>query len=151
MTYFGPPPPPEKKRTTTVVLIVVGVLAALCCGGAVIGGFVLAKSVTKAIGPVREAADSFLGDLEAGDTSTAYAALCSPARTEFTPAQFEQVLAARPKITEHKIASVNVGDFNGKVTGTVGAQLRYADGSSELQQFRLTKEGDSWHVCGHPY
>lgn len=151
MTYFGPPPPPKKSHTTRTILIVVGIVLVLCCGGAVAGGFALYKSVSKAVGPVQDTAGTFLGALETGNTATAYAELCSSAREQFTPTQFEQVLAGRPKIVSHKFLNTNVMDNNGVVTATVNAELRYADGSSETHLFRLTKESSEWRVCGNPY
>ena len=151
MTYFGPPAPPKKSHTTRTILIVVGIVLVLCCSGAAAVGFALAKRVDKAVGPAQDTAGAFLGDLESGNTATAYAQLCSSARRQFTAKQFDQIVTARPKIAGHKFLSTNVMNADGVVSATVDAKLSYADGSSESHLFQLTKESNAWRVCGNPY
>jgi hypothetical protein len=146
-----PPPPPPKKNTTRTVLIIVGVVLALCCCGAVVGGFALFKTVKSAVRPVQDTADAFIDHLEAGETSAAYASLCRQARAEFTPAQFDEIVAARPKIASHRIVSAFVHNTNGKTSATADAELKYADGSSETHTFQLVKDTSTWRVCGSPY
>ena len=148
---FAPPPPPPKKNTTRTVLIIVGIVVALCCCGAAVGGFFLFKTVKSAVGPAQDTADEFITHLEAGETSTAYASLCRQARAEFTPAQFDAIVSARPTITSHHIVSAFVQNTNGKTSATADAELTYADGSSETHTFTMVKDTGTWHVCGNPY
>ena len=116
-----------------------------------VGGFALFKTASQAIGPARDTADTFLDHLETGETATAYTYLCSQARGEFTPDQFDQIVDGRPKMAGHKIVGTNVMNTNGIVSASVDAELTYADGSSERHLFRLTKENGDWRVCGNPY
>jgi hypothetical protein len=146
-----PPPPPPKKNTTRTVLIVVGIVLALCCCGVAVGGFTLFRNVKSAVGPVQDTADNFIGHLEAGETSTAYTSLCPQARSQFTPAQFDAVVASRPKIISHKIVGAFVNTTNGHTSATADAELKYADGSSETHTFDIVKDGTAWMVCGNPY
>jgi hypothetical protein len=60
--------------------------------------------------------------LEAGETSTAYASLCRQARGEFTPAEFGDIVGARPKIASHHIVSAFVRNINGKTSATADAE-----------------------------
>ena len=87
-----PPPPPQKSNTLRIVLIVVGSVLALCCIGGVVGGVVLFKGVKTAIGPVQDATDEFITDLEKGDTTAAYALLCRDTRSAYPQATFADVM-----------------------------------------------------------
>ncbi len=148
-----PPPPAEPRRghTLRTVLIIVGVVAVLCCGGAITGGVVLFKSIQNATGPARTSVETFLGQLEAGQTDAAYQNLCSATRSRFTVEQFTQIVNARPRPRSYSIVSTNVSNYNGRVSASVDAALHYADGSSDNHRFQLVKESGNWRVCGQPY
>jgi hypothetical protein len=146
-----PQPPPKRGNTTKIVLIVVGVVLLLCCGGAAVGGFALYRGVSQATGPVLASTNAFLGHLEAGENDAAYDGLCTSTRARFTRAQFDQIIAGRPRLTRHTVTGVNVSTVNGTATGVVNATIGYSDGSSDNHQFELTKNGGAWKVCGDPY
>jgi hypothetical protein len=142
---------PRRSHTLRTVLIVVGVVAVLCCGGAITGGVVLFKSIQTATGPARTSVETFLDRLEAGQADAAYQSLCTATREQFTVEQFTQIVDARPKPQGYSIVSTNVANFNGRVSASVDATLRYADGSSDTHRFQLVKESGTWRICGQPY
>jgi Domain of unknown function (DUF4878) len=146
-----PPPPPPKSNTLRTVLIIVGVVLALCCVGGVIGGVFLFKGVKTAVGPVQDAADEFVGDLERGDTTAAYDLLCQDTRNAFPRIQFAQGVSTQPMIKSHHIDGASIRNFNGKTTATVTASLTMATGFVDQHTFPMVKENDRWKVCGNPY
>jgi hypothetical protein len=148
---YAVPAPPRPRRTLRTVLIVVGIVAVVCCGGAVTAGYFLFKGVSAATGPARDATNTFVGDLESGDTTGAYGLLCTDTQRRFTQDQFTEGVGGQPKISSHKIVGVNVLNANGSVSATVTAQLIQESGFSERHQFSLVKEGGAWKVCGDPY
>jgi hypothetical protein len=145
-----PPPPPRPRRTLRIVLIIVGIVLVVCCGGGGVGVYFLVKGVSKATAPARAAVDSFVTDLEQGNTSGAYALLCADARQQFTQDQFNQAVAAQP-VKSHSISGVNVLNSNGHVSANVTAQLTSDAGATQTRVIPVVKEGDAWKVCGHPY
>src|SRR5262245_38034428 len=145
------PPPPKQSHTLRTVLIVVGVALVVCCAGAIGGGYAIYRGVSAATGPVRDTVNAFLGDLEAGNTASAYEYLCGPVRSQYPGAVFAEVVSRRPKLSSHSIIGVNVNNVNGDVSGSVTARLRYADSSADLHVFHLAKEDGNWRICGDPY
>lgn len=123
----------------------------LCCGGAITAGVFLFRSVAGAAGPARAEVNDFLTDLETGRTDAAYAQLCVETQHRFSSAQFDQIAAGRPKPTAHSITNVSVMNYNGAVSATVSARLRYADASTDTHTFSLAKQGGAWRICGDPY
>src|SRR6266536_3467749 len=138
MTYnppYGPPtppygpPPPKKSNTLKIVLIVIGVIVALCCIGGAVCGYALyraAKTGTENSGPARDSVNTFLGNIEAGQTNAAYDSLCEATKGKFTREQFAEYVAASGNLT-------------------------YADGKSNRHTIKLVEEGGAWKVCGNPY
>ncbi|MFI6265343.1 hypothetical protein [Micromonospora sp. NPDC051006] len=151
MTHPYQVPQPPKRRTLRTVLIVVGVVVVLCCGGAGIGGFFLYKGVKGATDPARQAAESFVSDLEGGDADAAYGLLCSGTRGTYTRDAFVQGFAKQPKIRGHKVNGVNVSSVNGRTSATVNMALTLDSGFTDQHMFTLVKEDGAWKVCGQPY
>ncbi|MEH0972368.1 DUF4878 domain-containing protein [Micromonospora sp. CPCC 205546] len=151
MTHPYHVPQPPKRRTLRTVLIVVGVVAVLCCGGAGIGGFFLYKGVKGATDPARQAAESFVSHLEAGDPDAAYELLCGDTRGGYTREAFAQGVAQQPKIQSHKVDGVNVSSVNGRTSATVNMALTLDSGFTDRHTFLLVKEEGAWKVCGQPY
>lgn len=151
MTYPYQLPQQPKRRTLRTVLIVVGVVVVLCCGGAGIGGFFLFKGVKGATDPARQAAESFVSDLEAGDADAAYGLLCSDTRGRYARDAFGQGVAKQPKIRGHKVNGVNVSSVNGRTSATVNMALTLDSGFTDQHTFTLAKEDGAWRVCGQPY
>ncbi|SCG40542.1 protein of unknown function [Micromonospora echinaurantiaca] len=133
------------------MLIVVGVVLVLCCGGAGVGGFFLYKGVKGATDPARQAAESFVTDLEAGDTDGAYGQLCSQTRGRYARDAFARGVAQQPKIRGHKVNGVNVSTVNGRTSATVNMALTLDSGFTDQHTFLLVKEDGAWRVCGQPY
>jgi hypothetical protein len=147
---YHQPPRRQSNRTTRIVLIVVGSVLALCCVLTSIGAYLLYRTVSDAIGPVRAEANQFLTDLEAQAYSSAYDRLCSSARERFTVEQFTaRVQAQRP--TRHDLVGTNVSNVNGFVSATVTARITYATGFTDDHVLRMAKENGAWRVCGNPY
>ncbi|MEU2663161.1 hypothetical protein [Micromonospora sp. NPDC007220] len=151
MTHPYQVPQPPKRRTLRTVLIVVGVVVVLCCGGAGIGGFFLFKGVKGATDPARQAAESFVSHLEAGDPDAAYELLCGDTRGGYTREAFAQGVAQQPRIHSHKVNGVNVSSVNGRTSATVNMALTLGSGFTNQHTFRLVKEDGAWKVCGQPY
>jgi hypothetical protein len=146
-----PPPPPQKSNTLRTVLIVVGSVLLLCCIGGVVGGISLYKGVKTAVGPVQDAAEEFVTDLESGDTTAAYALLCQDTRSSFSQTTFAEGVSSQPKISSHKINGAMVRNVNGSTSATVTASLTMSTGFVDQHSFTLVKEDGSWKVCGRPY
>jgi hypothetical protein len=144
-------PLPPKRRTLRTVLIVVGAVVVLCCGAAGIGGFFLFKGLESATGPARQAAESFVSDLEAGDADAAYGLLCSETRGKYTRDAFDQGVARQPKIHSHRVNGVNVTNVNGRKSATVNMALTLDSGFTDQHIFALANEDGVWKVCGDPY
>ncbi|MEV1145120.1 hypothetical protein [Micromonospora sp. NPDC049799] len=151
MTHPYEVPPPPKRRTLRTVLIVVGVVVVLCCGGAGVGGFFLFKGVKGATDPARQAAESFVSDLEAGDAAKAYGQLCSDTRGRFTRDAFVEGVARQPKVRSHEVNGVNVSSYNGRTSARVSMALVLDSGFTDQHVFPLVKEDGAWKVCGQPY
>jgi hypothetical protein len=132
-------------------LIIAGIAGVLCCGGLVAGGFGLYKAIDHATRPERDAANTFLRDLEAGNTGGAYDHLCARLREQYTRDDFAVYVNGRPKLQRHKIIGVSINNSDGVTTGSVNSTLHYADGSSGMRRLTLVKESGAWRVCGNPY
>ncbi|MDO3701739.1 DUF4878 domain-containing protein [Micromonospora sp. C28SCA-DRY-2] len=144
-------PQPPQRRTLRTVLIVVGVVLVLCCGGAGIGGFFLYKGVKGATDPARQAAESFVTELEAGNADAAYGQLCGDTRDRYPRDVFAQGVARQPKIRGHKVNGVNVSTVNGRTSARVTMALTLDSGFTDQHMFTLVKEDGVWKVCGQPY
>jgi hypothetical protein len=146
-----PLPPPQKSNTLRTVLIVVGSILVLCCIGGVVGGVFLFKGVKDAVGPVQDAADEFVTDLETGDTAAAYALLCQDTRSAFSQTTFAAGVSSQAKISSHKISGATIRTVNGSTSATVTASLTMSTGFVDQHTFTLLKEDGGWKVCGSPY
>lgn len=151
MAYQFEVPQPPRRRTLRTVLIVVGAVVVLCCGVAGVGGFFLVKGIKDATGPAREAAVTFVSDLEAGNVDAAYGLLCSDTRNDYTHDAFADGIAKQPKIRSHSVVGVNVMNYNGRTTATVNMTLTLDSGFTDRHLFTLVKESGVWKVCGQPY
>jgi hypothetical protein len=72
-------------------------VAGTLCPLTIIGGVFGYRGVTKATGPVRDATDTFVTDLQNGDATGAYDLLRSRTRTAFAPAQFAGGVQGQPR------------------------------------------------------
>lgn len=147
----APPPPPQKSNTLRTVLIVVGSILLVCCVGGVVGGIFLFKGVKTAVGPVQDATDAFVTDLERGDITAAYALLCRDTQSAFPQTRFAEGVSSQPKISSHKIDGAMIRTVNGSTSATVTASLTMTTGFVDHHTFTLVKEGGGWKVCGSPY
>jgi hypothetical protein len=48
-------------------------------------------------------------------------------------------------------ANTSVRNVNGRVSATVTVALTFADGSAETHTVPMTKENETWKICGRPY
>jgi len=148
---YQPAPPPRQSHTLRTVLIVVGAVLVVCCAGGIVGGVYLFRGVMKATGPVRDAADTFVTDLEKGNTVGAYDLLCANTRRTFSPDQFARGVEGQQKIVSHKLAGVNVTSGTGGSTAVVTMKLTTQNGFVDQHTFPMVKEDGAWKVCGAPY
>jgi hypothetical protein len=146
-----PDQPPRPRRTLRVVLIVVGGVLVLCCAGAIGGGFLLFRTVQKSTGPVRDAADGFITNLESGDRAGAYGRLCASTQASFSQDAFATGLDRQPKVRSHSIDGTNVSNVNGHESGVVTARLTLDTGFVDRHSFAMVLENGNWKVCGQPY
>jgi hypothetical protein len=147
MTY-PPPQPPRKRFPWKTVIIVAVVLVLLCCGG---GGYGIYRVFVAGSAPVRDSANAFVDDLQAGRIDAAYNSLCSSTKQEFSREKFDGYLATVQKITGHSVTGFSLNTTNGKKTGQVTMKLTYFDGSTGTHVFELVEEGGKYRVCGDPY
>jgi hypothetical protein len=150
---FGSAPlaPPRRGVATRTVLIIVGIVAVLCCGGIAGGGFLLYHGLRAATGPARDAADTFVTDLEGGDVDGAYRLLCTATRRQYPLSAFRSGVETQPKISSHTINGVFVNTTNGVSSATVNARLILDTGLVDQHVFSLVEEAGDWRVCGQPY
>jgi hypothetical protein len=146
---FAPPAPPVKPRNNTrTVLIVVGIVLTLCCIGGVIGGVVLFRGVSEAIGPARDAAEAYVDDVMAENYPSAYRRLCSRVRDRTSEAEFTRVQSAQLKISSYKVVGTNVQTMNATTTARVTMRMTQASTGLEVTQtIPLLKENGEWRVC----
>ncbi len=142
-------PPPKRRSQLKIVLIVLGVLLVTCCAVAIPTGIYVVNKANDAIGPVRESANEFLGDIQAARYTSAYGRLCTDARSDLSVADFERGASAR-RLTGYEIVGVHVSNVNGRVTGTVTARLTY-EAFNEQHVIPMVSEDGAWKVCGRPY
>jgi hypothetical protein len=143
-----PPPPQPRKRRWPLILAIVLVALLLCCGGA---GYGIYRFFANVSAPARDAANSFVEQLERGDIDAAYSSLCGPTKEAYSRAEFDDYLATQQKITGHSTTGFDVQSSGGQSTATVTMRLTYADGSTRQHVFELLKEGSTYRVCGDPY
>ena len=152
VTYpYEVPQPPRQRRPWKTILIVLGVVLVLCCAGAAFGGYQLFKGVQEATGPARTAAETFVVNLEDGDTDAAYKLLCKTTQAKYSLDAFKDGVSKQPKVSSHSFGGVNVMNYNGKVSATVTILLTFDTSFTERHAFPLVKENDQWLVCGQPY
>lgn len=142
--------PPRRNTTLRTVLIILGVVLVLCCTGAGFAGYTLFRNVQAATGPVRDAADTFITNLETGNVQSAHEQLCAETKGRFPLSEFTTGMQTQPKVRSHRINGVFVNTSNGVQTGTVNASLTLDTGFVDEHVFRLVPE-DGWKVCGQPY
>ncbi|WP_327001555.1 DUF4878 domain-containing protein [Dactylosporangium sp. NBC_01737] len=145
------PQPPRQRSPWKTILIVLGVVLVLCCAGAGFGGYRLFKGVQEATEPARTAAETFVTNLENGDTDAAYGLLCKATQSNYTVQAFKDGVAKQPKIRSHSFGGVNVMNYNGKTSATVTLILTDDSGFTNRHTFPLVKDDGQWRVCGQPY
>jgi hypothetical protein len=154
MSYPGWPPPsapPRRSHTLRTVLIVVGAVLVVCCAGGIVGGVYLFRGAARATGPARDAADTFVTDLENGDTTGAYALLCDRTKAAFPADRFARGVEGQQKIVGHVLGGVNVTSGTGGSTAVVTMKLTMQNGFVDQHAFPLVKQDGAWKVCGGPY
>jgi hypothetical protein len=141
----------EPKFMPRTVLMVSSLLLVLCCGGAVVAGSYFATTVPKATDSARQAAEEFIVDLESGDSTAAYANLCTRTQSQFSREEFVRRVTGQPKVRSHEIVSVDVVNANSVVVGSTLARLTLDTGAVDRHTFALVEEHGVWKVCGQPY
>jgi hypothetical protein len=143
------PAPPRKRRPGRNLMVILVVVAVVCCGGAAAAAYALFKLGT-GVGPPRTAADTFLSDVERGDTAGAYGLLCGAVRAQLSQDSFTAFVAAQSHLRSHKIVDTSVSTVNGQASAVVTADLTRDSGSGK-HSMTMVKENGQWRVCGSPY
>ncbi len=144
------PPAPRKRRTGRNLVVIAVVVAVVCCGGAAAAAYAFYRVLGDAVGPPRAAADTFLSDLEKGDTTGAYGLLCGTVRGHLSQDSFTAFVAAQSHLRSHRIVGTSVSTVNGQASAVVTADLTRDSGSGK-HSMTLVKENGQWRVCGSPY
>ena len=139
---------PRRRRRWPLILAIVAVALLLCCGGV---GYGIYRLVWGSTAPARDAATSFVQNLEHGELNAAYESLCTQTRESFSRERFSDFLATQEKITGHSTVGFSVNSAGGRDTATVTMQLTHPSGGTTRHEFALVKEGGTYHVCGDPY
>ena len=143
------PPPadkPGRPGPRKIILVAVATLLALCGIGAGVVAYVR-HSQAQEIAPVREASDTYLRHLEAGEYDAAYAQLCGNTRASYTRTSFAAAASGKSKLASHTLTSVDLLTVNRVTGGSVTARLTYANGSTATRTLLLAKESGTWKVC----
>lgn len=139
-----------RRNRKANVWVIVGVTLGICClGGGTLAYFFGIRPLTGATGPARQAAETFITDLEDSPPS-AYGALCAATQQAFTPERFVEIVNSRRPMA-HEIVGTSTFNSGGHVRVTVAASLTYTNGLTERHGFPLIKEAGVWKVCGQPY
>lgn len=140
-------PPPRRPRTLRRVLLIVAVVLVVCCGGAVAAGFGIYKWYNGAAGPAQAALDGYLGDIEAGHTSAAYAKTCPDFRAHVSEALFTSVETRAPTPKSHKITGTSVSTVNGQRSALIAVAVTQTDDSVAHVTVPMAVVGGTWYVC----
>ncbi|WBB80821.1 hypothetical protein O7606_05390 [Micromonospora sp. WMMD882] len=143
--------PHRPRRPARVGAAVAAATAGVCCVGVAGLGVWNVQTVRQADGPVRDAAETFLTDLTAGDAEAAYRRLCASARSRWSPIGFAAWTRTPPVVTGHQVTDVSVSTRGGRPTGTVAVRLTRDGGGSEHRDLTVVREDDGWRICGDPY
>lgn len=142
--------PQRSMSTTKIVLIVVGSVLAVCCAGGAVAAYFGVRAFSGAIGPPSAVTESFIRDLESGNSASAYGKLCAPTRQRISQDRFAEMVGER-RPSSFRIVETSVRNMNGRVSATVTASLTYPDGFTDTHAFHLQQERGEWKVCGDPY
>lgn len=139
------PPARNKRRLWLIIGLPVAGFAVLIVGGIV----AFAMTLATALGPPRDAADSYAKALQAHRYEAAYAMRCTDGAGDH--AAFVEEWSSRDSagrgISSYKIVGVNVTTLNGQTVAKVNLDVKYADGSQKGALVVLTKTGEIWHPC----
>jgi hypothetical protein len=145
-----PPQPPARRRNTKIILFVIGGALAVCCLIGSVAGIFGYRAFRAVLEPPKAATEAFAQDLVRGDAAAAYQKLCEPTRSRTSEAELASMINTR-RPTRYEITGVDIQTVNGQTTAAVRANLTFPDGFTDPHTFRLTKENDTWKVCGNPY
>jgi hypothetical protein len=152
MTITPPDGPPPRRSSALKRLLIIGaVVLVVCCGGAAAASFGIYRWYNSAAGPAQDTTDSFLGDLERGDTAKAYSMLCPSMRARLSERSFGNYVAAQSKLRSHKIVATSVSNVNGRQGALVTVDLVREGGGPDRHVVQLQREDGTWYVCGEPF
>lgn len=140
-------PPPRRPRTLRRVLLIAAVVMVVCCGGVVAVGFGFYKWFNSAAGAAEAAVDGYLGDLEAGRTSAAYAKTCPDFRAHVSENAFTGFETRTPTPRSHRITNTSVSNVNGQNSALIAVAVTRSDDSVQHVTIPLAAVGGTWYVC----
>jgi len=124
----------------TAVLVVFGTGAAMN-----------AYRIHQANGPMRDATNTFLRQIESGEYDAAYDSMCARAWQDDGRADFASRVGGRPTLADHQILATSLTTFRHHGPRyEVRVRLRYSDTSSQTLTIPVIQEGRTWKVCGYP-
>lgn len=110
-----------------------------------------AYNLHQANGPMRDATNTFLRQIESGEYDVAYDSMCASARPDVGRAEFASRVGGPPTLADHQILATSLTTFkHGGPRYEVRVRLRYSDTSSQTRTIRVIQDGRTWQVCGYP-
>jgi hypothetical protein len=131
----------------TIVVVFVAIACVLTAALCVLGALGWFTSDGRAA--ARSTAETFLGDVERGDDSAAYALLCPETAQQFELRQFTQAIERLPRPRSHKITDAFFSDEAGRHVLVI-ADLIDGVGLAHAQTIPVDQVGKGWGICGDP-
>lgn len=155
--YPVPPPaytPPKKRRWVWWLVAAVAAGWVLLIVGLVFLFIFLFSSISRNIGPARDATNEYFAAIKAHDWVTAQDHLSASLRATVKPADLQATWTRREQadgpIDRFTITNTSVNNTNGRSTATVAGTLYYTSGASDPKTVTLVKEGGAWKLSRLP-
>lgn len=144
-----PETPPESPKRSTVRRVLIAVIVVLALLALVaLGVRAVISRLSAQPRELFDAANTYVGAMEAGNPDAAYGQLCGQAKTAFRPEDWRRAHAASPRPRGHSFGGFtlsynsNTGQ-RGQVTGTVDM-----DDGPVFVAINMAREGEAWTICG---
>lgn len=141
---IGGGPPPAKKGKGPLFWIGAG-----CCGclalGLLVGAVILGATWFGTKGAA-DAVQRELADIRQGQVDRAYAHLAESYRSQMSPREFKQLVAAHPVLKDNADATFSSRKVENN-TATLGGYLVSSTGGREAVTIQLVKEGGEWRIA----
>jgi hypothetical protein len=138
---------PRRRSPLRRALVLVGVVLVVCCAGAAAAVFGIYRWYGSEAGPAQAVADRYLGDLETGNPSAAYALTCPDFKAHIDESTFVRVQKQTPQPRGHRVVGRSVATVNGQRSAIITVELTTASGDHTRASIPLAVIGGTWYVC----